>query len=87
MASGGEGFCTKRVILAGDGFRTESTRLALGGYPNTYLKIQNFAQKFPTADTILLQIKPHYRSEGPRQGSCGIFGGCFILSRLLLCSI
>ena len=29
-------------------------------------------------------IKPHYRSEGPRQGSCGVFWGCFILSRLLL---
>ena len=36
---------------------------------------------------ILLQIKPHYRSERPRQGSCGVFGGCFILSRLLLWSI
>ena len=34
----------------------------------------------------LLRIKPHYRSEGPRQGSCGVFGGCFILSRLLLWS-
>ena len=22
-------------------------------------------------------IKPHYRSEGPRQGSCRVFGGMF----------
>ena len=29
------------------------------------------------------KIKPHYRSEGPRQGSCGVLGGFFILSRLL----
>ena len=29
------------------------------------------------------QIKPHYRSEGPRQGSCGVFGVFFILTRLL----
>ena len=30
--------------------------------------------------TILLYftgIKPHYRSEGPRQGSCRVFGGMF----------
>ena len=30
------------------------------------------------------KIKPHYRSEGPPQGSCGVFRGYFILSRLLL---
>ena len=29
-------------------------------------------------------IKPHYRSEGPRQVSCGVFGGVFILSLLLI---
>ena len=23
------------------------------------------------------RIKPHYRSEGPRQGSCGVFWGIF----------
>ena len=23
----------------------------------------------------LLQMKPHYRSAGPRQGSCGVFRG------------
>ena len=28
------------------------------------------------------QIKPHYRSEGPRQGSCGVFGGSTTLSAL-----
>ena len=31
--------------------------------------------------TVPRQIKPHYRSEGPRQGSCGLFlGGCVTLS-------
>ena len=29
-------------------------------------------------------ISPHYRSEGRRQGSCGVFGGVFLLSRLLI---
>ena len=29
-------------------------------------------------------IKPHYPSEGPRQGSCGVFWGVLILSRLLI---
>ena len=28
------------------------------------------------------KIKPHYRSEGPRQGSCGVFGGSTTLSAL-----
>ena len=27
--------------------------------------------------SFLKEIKPHYRSEGPRQGSCGVFGGMF----------
>ena len=26
---------------------------------------------------MYLQIKPHYGSEGPRQGSCGVFWGMF----------
>ena len=26
------------------------------------------------------RTSPHYRSEGRRQGSCGVFGGCFALS-------
>ena len=30
-----------------------------------------------------VKIKPHYRSEGPRQGSCAIFGGVLVLSRAL----
>ena len=32
---------------------------------------------------LFRKIKPHYRSEGPRQGSCGVFGGVLILSGVL----
>ena len=35
----------------------------------------------------MIQIKPHYRSEGPRQGSCGVFGGVLILSGLLYVTV
>ena len=35
----------------------------------------------------VLEIKPYYCSEGPGQGSCGVSGGVFILSRLLLWGI
>ena len=31
---------------------------------------------------VCQRIKPHYRSEGPRQGSCGVFGGSTTLSAL-----
>ena len=32
-------------------------------------------------------IKPHYRSEGPRQGSSGVFGGVLLLSGLLYSTV
>ena len=36
---------------------------------------------FTTSDELQrferFTIKPHYRSEGPRQGSCCVFGGMF----------
>ena len=35
------------------------------------------------AENIAIIIKPHYRSEGPRQGSCAIFGGVWVISRVL----
>ena len=47
----------------------------------------NFHKKNRDYSFTLYLIKPHYHSEGPRQGSCGVFGGCFILSRLILWSI
>ena len=31
----------------------------------------------------MILITSHYRSEGPRQGSCGVFGGVSILSGVL----
>ena len=41
---------------------------------------QIIPEKPPAVKPIL--IKPHYRSEGPRQGSCGVFGGSTTLSAL-----
>ena len=35
----------------------------------------------------VIVIKPHYRSEGPRQGSCGVFGGVLLLSGLLYSTV
>ena len=54
-------------------------------FPIKYIVISRTELKKIRLGSIL-KIKPHYRSEGPRQGSCGVFGGSLILSDKILIS-